>query len=134
MSNYDFFGTNPDRNWEIYLWDGTGIPRALQVTFSTDNPNGRIGGATNAHPALSADGTQVFFRSSDNLTGENAAGHDEIFRARLCPAFRRFCRPLREGPARRRAFLLDRPQEAPICRPASRPATSTPPPWAIRTM
>ncbi|MEO8602858.1 MAG: DUF4215 domain-containing protein [bacterium] len=86
MSNYDFFGTNPDRNWEIYLWDGTGIPRALQLTFSTDNPNGRIGGPTNAHPALTADGTQVFFRSSDNLTGQNDAGHDEIFRATLCQA------------------------------------------------
>jgi len=84
MSNYDFFGTNPDRNWEIYLWDGTGIPRAVQVTFSTDNPNGRIGGPTTAHPALSGDGTQVFFRSKNDLTGQNAAGHEEIFRARLC--------------------------------------------------
>ena len=84
MSNYDFFGTNPDRNWEIYLWDGTGIPRAVQVTFSTDNPNGRIGGPTNAHPAFTADGTQIFFRSSNDLSGENVAGHDEIFRATLC--------------------------------------------------
>ncbi len=83
MSHYDFFGTNPDRNWEIYLWDGTGIPRALQVTFSTVNPNGRIGGPTNFHPALSADGTHVFFGSSANF-GTNAAGHEEIFRATLC--------------------------------------------------
>ncbi len=87
MSNYDFFGTNPDRNWEIYLWDASsGTPQALQVTFSTVNPNGRFGGQTNFHPALSADGSQVFFASSGNLTGENAAGHEEIFRARLCPA------------------------------------------------
>jgi cysteine-rich repeat protein len=87
MSNYDFFGTNPDRNWEIYLWDATGSsPVALQVTFSTINPNGRFGAQTNLHPALTADGTQVFFASSGNLTGDNVAGHDEIFRATLCPA------------------------------------------------
>src|SRR5262249_42970281 len=29
---------------------------------------------------------QVFFASSGNLTGDNAAGHEEIFRATLCPA------------------------------------------------
>ena len=33
MSNYDFFGTNPDRNWEIYLWDGTGIPACAPGDF-----------------------------------------------------------------------------------------------------
>ncbi|MBP1686033.1 MAG: Cna domain protein, partial [Deltaproteobacteria bacterium] len=84
-SRYNLLGTNPDQNWEIYLWDVSGAtPRTAQITSSTDNPNAPYGAPANSDPWMSRDGNVIVFSSWSNLTGENAAGANEIFSATLC--------------------------------------------------
>jgi len=86
-SRYDLGGSNPDQNWEIYMWDATGVvPRLVQVTNSVQNPNAPYGSSANDDPWISRDGRVVVFSSYSNLTGENAAGKREIFSVELCPA------------------------------------------------
>lgn len=69
-SSSDVAGTNSDGNQEIFLYNSlTGLN--LQVTQTT--------GVTNRNPIIRGDGRQILFTSNGDLTGENAAGREEVF-------------------------------------------------------
>lgn len=68
-SSQDLTGANADGNLEIFLYDeGAGL---RQLTDTT--------GATNARPALSADGSTVAFTSTADLGGGNPDGNFDLF-------------------------------------------------------
>lgn len=70
-SDRDLTGDNADGNAEIFLFDGD--PPGLSQITKTTAP------ASNDAPSLSADGSRLVFRSSADLSGDNADGNAEIF-------------------------------------------------------
>ncbi|MDQ3666502.1 MAG: hypothetical protein M3410_07970, partial [Acidobacteriota bacterium] len=74
-STEDLVGTNPDRNSEIFLFDGTAVSQITNTTptdFST-----RIGDG-NFQPSITDDGSIIAFSSNRNLTGLNADHNFEV--------------------------------------------------------
>lgn len=69
LSNANLTGGNPDGNHEIFLWtQGVGI---TQITNTT--------GGNNGYPFINSTGTRIAFNSSNNLTGTNPDGNQELF-------------------------------------------------------
>jgi Tol biopolymer transport system component len=69
-SAIDVTGENADRNSEIFLMD-VSSGTFTQITDTV--------GATSFTPAMNDDGTRIAFRSTADLTGQNADGNTEIF-------------------------------------------------------
>jgi Tol biopolymer transport system component len=71
ISQNDFTGGNPDKNYEIFLYD-TNTNGFTQITNSA-------GGLSNSSPSINADGTRIAFSSDRDLTGSNPDLNREIF-------------------------------------------------------
>jgi Tol biopolymer transport system component len=69
-SRYDFDGTNPNANIEIWLWDAIAGISAVTITDIAQ---------ASESPAIDAAGRFVAFISRYNFTGENPTGTLEIF-------------------------------------------------------
>lgn len=75
-SNEDPLGTNPDRNSEIFLFNGS---KLQQITRTTpDDPTTRIRDGC-LQPSITDDGRIIAFASNRNLTGQNADLNFEVF-------------------------------------------------------
>ncbi|MBD3867161.1 MAG: PD40 domain-containing protein [Acidobacteria bacterium] len=67
----DPLGTNPDHNWEIFLWREAGDSTS-QMTTTTSGDN--------FEPRISRDGRKVFFKSSSPLFEDNPTGMNDAYR------------------------------------------------------
>lgn len=75
-STEDLVGENPDRNSEIFLFDGSGLK---QLTHTEPDAGATRVSDGNLQPSLTADGRTIAFTSNRNLTGENPDLSYEIF-------------------------------------------------------
>jgi Tol biopolymer transport system component len=80
-SDCDLTGQNPDFNREIFRIDSTAATTLVQLTNTTSCDSG--------HPSVTADGQQIAFESTCDLTGGNADGNSEVFtyRTGVMPSF-----------------------------------------------
>ncbi|MBA2526365.1 MAG: lamin tail domain-containing protein [Pyrinomonadaceae bacterium] len=74
-SNEDLVGSNPDRNSEIFLFDGSGVRQITNTTPADISTRIRDG---NFQPSITDDGRVIAFASNRNLTRVNADLNFEI--------------------------------------------------------
>ncbi len=74
-STEDLVGTNPDRNSEIFLFDGAAINQITNTTPADISTRVRDG---NLQPSITDDGSIIAFSSNRNLTGLNADQNFEV--------------------------------------------------------
>ena len=74
-STEDLVGTNPDRNSEIFLFNGTTVSQLTNTTPADISTRVRDG---NFQPSITDDGSIIAFSSNRNLTGLNADHNFEV--------------------------------------------------------
>ena len=74
-STEDLVGSNPDRNSEIFLFDGAAVSQVTNTTPDHISTRVRDG---NFQPSITDDGSVIAFSSNRNLTGLNADHNFEV--------------------------------------------------------